>query len=106
VPITGDTALFTRSVNIPVVINSIKEQAITVTTAATALPAVALTDRKNLSLYNNGASDIFIGSSTVTASGGFPVPRRTSLSLDVNNNVIVYAITSAGTADVRILEVS
>jgi hypothetical protein len=66
-----------------------------------------LTNRRNLTLRNNGTNTIFIGSGTnVTTSNGFPVKSGETLTLPVSEDLTIKAITSTGTVDTRILEVS
>lgn len=84
------------------------QQVITVAATATALPTTGLTDRVNLLIKNPaGGSTIYVGSSTVTASGaaqGIPIAAGEAISLEVRQGVTVYAIVAAATQDVNILE--
>jgi hypothetical protein len=77
---------------------------VTVTTTATALPATAATGRSSLSVKNNGAVTIYVGSSTVTSANGYPLAPNAEISFDVGDQVIVYGITASGSADIRVLE--
>lgn len=74
----------------------------------TATPAIPLTNRRSLQLYNNGAGTIYIGGSTVTAANGIPVPSGSySDIIDAGVHMTLYAISAAGqNNDVRVLEVS
>lgn len=85
-----------------------KSRAVTVTTALTPLPGEVLADRRSLVVYNNSASTtIFVGGSDVSAANGMPVPAGTySPAIDCSQNLIVYAVTATGSADVRTLELS
>lgn len=82
--------------------------AVTVTTTPTKLPGNAQANRRALVAYNNSAATtIYIGGSDVTSANGMVVPAGTaSPSFDIGPNVLVYAVTSSGTADVRVMEVS
>jgi hypothetical protein len=82
--------------------------AITVTTSLTPLPGTALADRRSMTLYNNSAATtIFVGGANVTSSSGIPVPAGTyGPSLDAGPLNIVYAVTSSGSADTRVLEMN
>ena len=82
--------------------------AVTVTASLTALPSTALSNRRSLVCYNNSSSTtIFIGGANVTAASGIPVPAGTySPSMDASARLIIYAVTSTGSADVRVLEMS
>lgn len=86
----------------------IKSRNITVTTTATSLPDEVLSNRRSMVVFNNSsATTVFIGGSDVTSSNGMPVPAQTySSAVDAGPNMILYGITSSGTADVRVLETS
>lgn len=86
---------------------SIKSSTITVTTSATALPTTALKGRESISIRNkdSATTTIFIGGSDVTAANGYPLDSTTpAISIDINDSVVIYGITSSGTADARIIE--
>src|SRR6266702_2512420 len=82
--------------------------AVTVTTALTPLPGTALADRRSMMIHNNSSTTIiYVGGSNVTAATGIPVsPGTYGPSLDAGPRNIVYAVTSAGSADVRVLEMN
>lgn len=80
------------------------QSSVTVTTTATALPATSASGRISLGIKNNGAATIYIGDADVTTANGWPLAANGELSLDVGEDVIVYAIIAADTANVRILE--
>lgn len=86
----------------------VKARAVTVTTTLTPLPGEVLSNRRSLVVYNNSASTtIYVGGSDVTAAEGIPVPASTySPAFDASENLIVYAVTASGSADVRVLEMS
>lgn len=71
------------------------------------LPTTALANRRGVVIYNNASSTIYIGGSDVTSSNGMPVPASSySPALDAGSRLILYGITSSGSANVRVLEVS
>jgi hypothetical protein len=76
------------------------------TAGGTDLRATDLAGRKWLIVYNNGNKDVFIGKSGVTAGTGFPLPPGAALELRAGPAINAYAIASAGTQDVRTLELS
>ena len=81
---------------------------VTVTTSATALPTTALSGRRAVALYNNSASTttVYIGNSSVTATNGFPLTSSCpAITIDASDDITVYGIVSAGTADLRVLEI-
>lgn len=82
--------------------------AITVTTTATLLPAAALTLRRSVIIYNNDASaTLYIGGSTVTSTNGLPVPAQTySPVMDCGPLMFIYGVTSTGSINARVLELS
>lgn len=86
---------------------SIKSSATTITTSATPIPATALAGRESIAIINNDVltTTVYIGGSDVTTANGFPLNSTTpSITLDLDDSVVVYGIVSAGTADIRALE--
>lgn len=77
--------------------------AVSVTTSATLLPASALTNRTSLCVYNNGSATLFVGTSGVTTSTGFPVPAGGAFCDDVGSQPY-YGIVASGTVEARVLE--
>lgn len=77
---------------------------VTCATTATAIPATALAGRRGLSTYNNDSVLIFIGGSGVTAANGMPLDVDAQMTFNVGDDVILYCIVSAGTANLRALE--
>lgn len=83
------------------------QQAITVTTSATPLPATPLVYRRALVVHNNGSNTVFLGDSTVTVGNGLPLAAGEKIAFDIagNPNVTIYAVAGSNT-DVRIMELS
>lgn len=76
-----------------------------VTTAASQIDTSPLTNRKNITIQNLGTKDIWVGfDNSVTDSNGTKIPRGGSADFDWSDALSVFAITSSGTADVRLLE--
>lgn len=95
-----------------------KYGAVNVTTAATLLTAgtnptggkqdmSSVGDRKNITIYNNGAANLCIGfdANVTTANAGIIVPAGQQFSADYGSKVTLYGICAAGTLDVRVAEV-
>lgn len=83
-----------------------RQQTLAVAAVATAIPAVAFADRINMTIYNSGATTVYIGSATVTvagATGGVPLPAGASMSFTIAPNVIIYAIAAVA-GQVSIIE--
>lgn len=84
--------------------------AISVGTTAVELKVgtTALSNRKAVIVFNNSVdTDIYIGfSNTVTVEDGFPIKPGTKEKFEMlaSENLKLYAITSSGNADVRIME--
>jgi hypothetical protein len=76
-------------------------------TSAVPLPASPLDSRRALVIHNNGPDILYVGSSDVTTANGFPLALNEKMAIDIqgNTNVWVYGV-SAGTSDVRILELA
>lgn len=65
----------------------------------------ALSNRKNLTVYNNGNNTIYWGySSGVTTSNGTPIYKDQFVSWDIGPNTSVYLIASSGSNNIRISE--
>lgn len=79
--------------------------AVTVTTTATALPASALSGRRALWVYNNGAAPIFLGPAGVTTANGLPLQAGQSIVLEVGV-LAIYGRVATGTVEARIMEVA
>lgn len=76
-----------------------------VSVSTTATLVLAADGRKGHTIYNNGASILYVGGdNTITAATGIPVQPGMAFTFDQNNFTYsgdIYAITSAGTAVVR-----
>lgn len=84
---------------------------INVSTTRTPLPGNAeqsLANRRSILIFNNDASiTVFIGGANVVAGDGLPVLAQSySPVIDAGSNMVIYGITSSGTANVRVLELS
>lgn len=80
---------------------TISAAAVSVTNAATLIAAADAT-RQSVIVQNLGAADIYLGGSGVTAAAGLKVASGAALAID-KTTAALYGITSAGTADVRVL---
>jgi hypothetical protein len=70
-----------------------------------ALPTTALAGRRKMIIQNlSNTVDIYIGATGVTNSSGLLVARRSSISLEIGQAVVLYGITAAGSANVRVFE--
>lgn len=85
----------------------LRPSAVTVGGTPIPLPANPLVYRRALVVHNNGASTIYLGDASVTTSNGLPLLAGEKIAFDIQNNpnVTVYAI-SAGSVDVRLLELA
>lgn len=77
-----------------------------VTTSATLVIPAALTDRAGLVLKNNGSAAVYVGFTALQAasSTGYPLAPGEALGMDISAGVEIYAISSSGTQDLRVLE--
>lgn len=81
--------------------------AISVSTTAIAVRASSsnLTNRKNLTFYNNGTQTLYWGySSGVTPSTGIPLMVGQFVSGDWGPNTTIYLIAGSGSHNVRVAE--
>jgi hypothetical protein len=83
------------------------QQNISVASSALPLPASPLDSRRALVIHNNGPDILYVGDSSVTTGNGFPLALNEKMAIDIqgNTNVWVYGV-SAGTSDVRIMELA
>lgn len=89
---------------------AILQQQVSVTSTATKFPTTPLANRRSIMLQNVSLGAIFLGSSTVTATGattGILVPANSFVDIDVGPAVDVYAVkVGAGSLSMNILEVA
>lgn len=81
--------------------------AVSVTSSATLLRA-ANPNRKALLIYNNGAADMYIGLSDVTAAAGIPVKAGGYITIipPFITPQAIYGRTASATIDVRVWEIT
>lgn len=80
-----------------------------ITTTPSLLVPVSLSDRSGLIIKNNnslGGSTLYIGFSPLETAPttGYPITAQESLGMDLSAGVSLYARSSAGTSDIRILQ--
>jgi hypothetical protein len=75
---------------------------VTVTTAATQVVAEN-TSRKLAFINNNSAVVVYIGTSGVTTTNGYPLAANGNF-INVDTISALYGIVASGTADVRVFE--
>jgi hypothetical protein len=91
-PIVGGTKAFTRHQP--------------TTTAGGSVLVAANENRRYLAIYNEGATKAYLAAGTVVSStNGIPLGGG-SVLVDQYSTDAWYAITAAGTADLRVLEIS
>ena len=95
-----------RQVDVSPLHGVVKSTAVSVSTSATPLPPSPLSGRYAISIVNNSSSTVYLGGSDVTTSNGYALYKYDSIDLDLDDETIIYAVVSSGTADVRVLEVS
>lgn len=79
--------------------------AVSVGNTATQLVGSALTNRKKVLLQNLGARAVYLGcDASVTTANGIRVPKGGAYEFEWDATVDLHAITSAGTADIRVQE--
>ena len=81
---------------------------ITLDATTVQIPLIPLRNRRAMSICNNHASEkIYIGFSPNLLTGtGWPIPAGATQPLQLNGDVIVYAIGDTTGMDVRVLELS
>lgn len=86
--------------------NSLATSAASVTTIAAPLIPSTLTDRSGLVIKHwAGAGNVYLSESLAKLpNAAYPLGPKDGLALDIAAGVTIYAVTDAGTADVRIAE--
>ena len=84
----------------------IRQSVIGVGLTPMALPTVSMIDRRWISVYNNSDYTIYLGSASVTIGDGQPLEAGAPFSLNLDQNVSLYAVGEAALTmcDTRILE--
>ena len=84
----------------------LETEAATVTTAAGVLIPAALEDRNGISILNyTGAGTLFLSEDiTKLPARAWPVPPGGGWSLDIASGVTIYAVSSSGSLNVRIVQ--
>ncbi len=86
---------------------AVRSRAVTVTTTATRLDEAPDDGAglQGMSLYNNGAVDVWIGDADVSPSTGTPIAPGVHYPIEIDRVEQLYGRVVSGTADVRVLEV-
>lgn len=78
-----------------------------VTTSAATLIAAGLGGRRTLMIQNLGSKAIYLGKdATVTSVNGFKLEAGAIFSIELGQNVGLFAIAASGSQDIRLLEVA
>ena len=76
------------------------------TTGADILAGSQLAGRKHMFVQNLGSQDAFVGKSGVTTANGLKLFKNNTLVARIGPSVPLHALTAAGTADIRVMELS
>lgn len=86
-------------------VSSWKNTVETPTTTASELVSTPFANRISVLIQNTGNQDVFIGpDATVTAANGVKIPKGSSADFSFDTGADIYAITSAGSGELRISE--
>jgi hypothetical protein len=83
---------------------SIDVNAVSVGLAAVNLSATPIAGRTRMMVQNNGLKPIFVGPSGVLAASGLEVAKGGTLSMEIGEDIDLYAISTVAAQDVRVLE--
>lgn len=83
---------------------SLVAHAINVTTGTASVGTGITSGRKHIEFYNGGTTTVYLGPSTVGTATGFPL--GTAAYANFNSGHAWHATTTAGTASLRVLEMS
>ncbi len=84
----------------------VRSTAVIVSTGATLLPAERLDYRRAISIKNPNLTMVYIGGGDVSTANGYPLRQNEAYDADLDWDSLIYAIASAGTQTLRILEFS
>jgi hypothetical protein len=84
--------------------SSLAHSAVSVTTTETQLVASPLSGRKSILIQNLGNANVYLGLTGLTTADSVLLPKGASVEFEYGVGIDLYAITSSGTADVRIFE--
>jgi len=104
ISLNGD--LIVENVTVASLRGSLRSSSVTIGTTPTEIPASPLSNRKSITLKNNGSNTIFLGHSGVTTTNGYPLKINESLDIDLDDATTLYGIVATGSEDLRILEFS
>ena len=76
------------------------------TVGADILGGSQLAARKHMFVQNLGSQDVFVGKAGVTLSNGLKLFKNNTMIARIGPSVALHALTSSGTADLRIMELS
>lgn len=87
--------------------NTAMEHGATSVTSTAGAIATPLANRKHLFLHNEGSSIVYLGKDgTVTSSTGFPLYKNEKIYMRLGASLSPFAVTAAGTGDLRRFEAS
>jgi len=77
----------------------------TVTAVAAEVLSSPLAGRRFVTIQNQGNQDVFIGhDATLTSANGIKVPKKSSATYELGEDIDIFMISSSGSQDVRFLE--
>lgn len=90
---------------------SIKNTTLSIGTTAVPIPAIALSNRNSINVYNKGTSILYVGPSNVTAddnasTGGWEVEANSYFSLDITDGIVLYGIRATLSEAVKVMELA
>lgn len=85
---------------------SVLNTAVSATTSATAVPATPLIGRRYILIQNLENKKVYLGGSAVTSSTGIEISAKGSWEGEVGDDVALFILTTAGTADIRVQELA
>ncbi len=87
--------------------NAINTEAVTVTTTAAEVLASPLANRKFITFQNRGTQSVFLLESAGTAkTDGIEIPKKSSATYPIGENINVFLVADSGSQDVRLFELA
>lgn len=79
---------------------------VTVGATEVALPAVAQAGRRRMVIQNTSSNDVYVGATGISTTSGVRIAKSATLTLEIGENVNLFAIAAGAGNDVRVMELA
>lgn len=85
---------------------SVVSTVVTVGATEVALPTTAAVGRRRMIIQNTSSNDVYVGATGITTTTGLRIGKGATLSLEIGENVNMFAIAAGAGNDVRVMELA